>query len=85
MFVLLLPAITAIVTGLGVLGDGGLCQVAGSGRLLSVTCGFESKPQVATGVFLPEPLVSWGLIILGLLLALWVVFYYWMRLSLRAP
>ena len=75
VFLLLLPAIAAYVIGFGAMGDGGNCVIAGDG-LFSIECGVGSNVIVETGIVLAEPLVSWGLVLLGTILLVWVGMHY---------
>lgn len=75
MFLLLVPAIAAFIIGFSAMGDGGNCVIAGNG-LFSIECGVSPSVIVETGITFPEPLVSWGLVLLGTILLVWVGMYY---------
>lgn len=75
VFLLVLPAIAAYIIGFSAMGDGGNCVIAGNG-LFSIECGVSPNVIVETGIVFPEPFVSWGLVLLGTILLVWVGMYY---------
>jgi hypothetical protein len=66
----------AIVTGFSVMGDGGDCVITGASRIISIECGVPKDALLVSGIALPEPLVSWGLVLLGFGACAFVVMYY---------
>lgn len=76
MFLLLIPSITALVTGFRVMGDGGNCVISGAARRIFIECGVPRDALFSNGIALPEPLVSWGLVVLGAAVTYYVLAYY---------